>query len=67
MRNQIGADLGAIINMGALAVSQLLDDAESKGLELTLDTAAVENQVRFIDVLVVASSTLKISGLVGSC
>lgn len=53
--------------MGALAVSQLLDDAESKGLELMLDTAAVENQVRFIDVLVVASSTLKISGLVGSC
>ena len=31
--------------MGALSVSQLLEDAQSKDVELSLETAAVENQV----------------------
>ena len=31
--------------MGALAVSQLLENAQDMGVHLTLETAAVENQV----------------------
>ena len=31
--------------MGALAVSQLLENAQDKGVEIALETAAVENQV----------------------
>ena len=31
--------------MGALAVSQLLENAQDVGVHLTLETAAVENQV----------------------
>lgn len=39
------AEVGVLINMGALAVSQLLENAQDKGVELALETAAVENQV----------------------
>lgn len=45
VRNQVGHDLGSIINMGALAVSQLLENAQERGVDLVLETAAVENQV----------------------
>ena len=31
--------------MGALAVSQLLEDSQSKGVDLSLETATLENQV----------------------
>jgi hypothetical protein len=34
-----------MINMSALAVSQLLESAQERGIELTLETAAIENQV----------------------
>lgn len=34
--------------MGALAVSQLLESAQDKGIQITLETAAVENQVSLI-------------------
>ena len=43
VRSHIIADLGSIINMGALSVSQLLGDAQDKGIDLNLETAAVEN------------------------
>ena len=35
-----------MINMGALAVNQLLVNSQDKGVELTLETAPLENQVR---------------------
>jgi hypothetical protein len=34
-----------MMNMGALAVSQLLESAQDKGVELNLETASVENEV----------------------
>lgn len=44
-QNNVGAEVGTMINMGALAVSQLLESAQERGIELTLETAAIENQV----------------------
>ncbi len=35
-----------MINMGTLALNQLLQSAQDKGVELELDTAVLENQVR---------------------
>lgn len=43
VRGHMTGELGTIINMGALSVSQLLDSAQEKGCELELETAAVEN------------------------
>jgi hypothetical protein len=37
-----------MINMSTLAVSQLLESAQDKGIELNFEAAAVENEVRFI-------------------
>jgi hypothetical protein len=34
--------------MGALAVNQLLSSSQDKGVELTLETAPLENQVSII-------------------
>jgi hypothetical protein len=45
VKNQASAEVGSLINMSALAVSQLLVNAQERGLELTLETAAVENEV----------------------
>lgn len=42
----MSADLASIINMGALAVNQLLSSSQDRGVELTLETAPLENQVR---------------------
>jgi len=39
----VSHDLGSIINMGALAVNQLLANSQEKGVELTLETAPLEN------------------------
>jgi hypothetical protein len=39
------ADLASVTNMGALAVNQLLVASQDKGVELTLETAPLENQV----------------------
>jgi hypothetical protein len=38
-------DMSAVINMGALAVHQLLENSQTKGVELNLETAPLENQV----------------------
>jgi hypothetical protein len=43
IRGHMSGDLGTIINMGALSVSQLLESAQDKGCELELETSAVEN------------------------
>ncbi len=44
-RNQVGADIGNIINMAALTVSLLLESSQEKGVDLILETSAIENQV----------------------
>ena len=46
LQNQVSAEVGSLINMSALAVSQLLESAQEKGIELNLETSAVENQVQ---------------------
>eukprot|EP00605_Chrysophyceae_sp_TOSAG23-4_P000033 GSChrysophyteH1.ASY1.ANO1.34.1 assembled CDS len=43
VRGHLNSDLGTIINMGALSVSQLLESAQERGTQLELETAAVEN------------------------
>ena len=43
--NHIAADVGTIINMAALTCSLLLENAEEKGVNLVLETSAIENQV----------------------
>lgn len=43
IKNQVNTDFGTSINMSALAVSQLLGNAQDVGAELRLDTSAVEN------------------------
>eukprot|EP01038_Epipyxis_sp_PR26KG_P009452 gene9452-12736_t len=43
-RSQVSADISAIINMGALAISQLFETAQMKGVDLALETAPLENQ-----------------------
>jgi hypothetical protein len=40
---QVEADISSIVNMGALALDQLLQSAQDKGVELILETAKVEN------------------------
>eukprot|EP01040_Poterioochromonas_malhamensis_P011382 gene11382-12405_t len=44
VKSQIAGDVGSIVNMGALALSQLLDSSQDKGVELLLETHALENQ-----------------------
>jgi hypothetical protein len=48
LQNQVSAEVGSLINMSALAVSQLLESAQEKGIELNLETSAVENQVQTV-------------------
>ena len=43
-KSHVNHDIGAIINMGALTISQLLENAQEKGVDLELDTANCENQ-----------------------
>eukprot|EP01035_Chromulina_nebulosa_P021021 gene21021-27244_t len=45
IRSIITAEISAIINMSALAVSQLLEHAQNRGLELDLETGQLENQL----------------------
>jgi len=40
----LSAELTNVINMGALSVSQLLENAQEKGTSINLETSAVENQ-----------------------
>lgn len=44
LRTQISQDFSNIINMAALNACQLLVDAQEKGVDLSLDTATLENQ-----------------------
>eukprot|EP01031_Cornospumella_fuschlensis_P036848 gene36848-44698_t len=44
IRSNLSGDLASIINMGALAVNQLLESSQLKGVELSLETSALENQ-----------------------
>jgi hypothetical protein len=44
-QGHITHDMSTLINMGALTVSQLLVDAQDKGVDLNLETASLENQV----------------------
>jgi hypothetical protein len=37
--------------MSALAVTQLLESANERGIELSLETAAIENQVSVADLI----------------
>lgn len=43
VRGYMNGELGTIINMGGLAVSQLLETAQDKGCDIELDISAVEN------------------------
>jgi hypothetical protein len=43
VRGYMNGELGTILNMGALSVSQLLESAQDKGCELELEVAAIEN------------------------
>jgi hypothetical protein len=43
MRSHIVADVGSMVNMGALSIAQILEQGQDKGVELELETAAVEN------------------------
>lgn len=43
LQSHVNHDLGAAINMGALAVSQLLTSAQASGIDLQLETATIEN------------------------
>lgn len=40
----VNAELTNVINMGALSMSQLLESAQEKGVSISLETGAVENQ-----------------------
>lgn len=40
----VNAELTNVINMGALSMSQLLESAQEKGVAISLETGAVENQ-----------------------
>lgn len=41
----MSGDLSSVINMGALAIHQLLEKSQSKGVEIDLETATLENEV----------------------
>ena len=43
IKSHIQHDMAKSINMGALAVSQLLTSAQEKGVDLVLETANIEN------------------------
>jgi hypothetical protein len=43
VRGYMNGELGTILNMGALSVSQLLESAQDKGCDLELEVAAIEN------------------------
>lgn len=44
VRTHVNGDIGSVINMGALAVNQLLVKAQEKGVELALETSPLEDQ-----------------------
>eukprot|EP01039_Chlorochromonas_danica_P002428 gene2428-2661_t len=44
IRNNLSGDLGTVISMGALALNQVLESAQVKGVELALETTQLEDQ-----------------------
>ena len=44
IKTQISGEVGTVMNMGALAIDQLLEDAQTKNVELDLETSELENQ-----------------------
>lgn len=44
VQSNVSYELSGIVNMGALVISQLLESAELKGVELDLDISSVEDQ-----------------------
>ena len=44
LQNNVSHEVSTVINMSALAVSQLLENAQDKGVELQLETSALENE-----------------------
>jgi hypothetical protein len=45
LKSQINSDVGKIISMSALTLSQLLENAQENGVILRLETSTIENQV----------------------
>lgn len=45
VKSQVSGEIGNVVNMGALALSQLLESSQDKGVELLLETSSLENQV----------------------
>jgi leucine zipper transcription factor-like protein 1 len=43
MRTLVGQDVGNLVNMGAIVVGELLEEARRKGLSLEIETKAVED------------------------
>jgi hypothetical protein len=43
VRSHVVADIGSMVNMSALTVAQLLEVAQDKGIELEVETSAIEN------------------------
>lgn len=43
-QNNLSGDLGTVISMGALALNQVLESAQVKGVELALETTQLEDQ-----------------------
>jgi hypothetical protein len=44
IKSQVGGDVSSVVNMSALALNQLLESSQDKGVELELETSALENQ-----------------------
>lgn len=44
LQSNLSGDLGTVINMGALALNQVVESAQIKGVDLVLETAQLENQ-----------------------
>lgn len=45
VRGHVGQEVASLINMSALAVSQLLESAQAKSCDIALDTSLVENHL----------------------
>ena len=43
-QNNVTHEVSTVINMSALAMSQLLESAQDKGVDLQLETSALENE-----------------------
>lgn len=45
VQSMVSSELKTIINMSALAVSQVLEKSQNQGIEVDLETSSIENQV----------------------